>query len=164
MLAISRALLTNPQLLIMDEPTEGLAPVIVAQVEEMLVRLGEDGEMSVLVIEQNIGVATAISQECRDHGQRPDQPHHRLRAPVGRPRTAAAPAGRWRRGVHAEPETDIESADANAEAEGASRAATRPEGGADPDLHLQSHAADTLVAARVRLRVSRPPRARFRPA
>ncbi|MCP3470935.1 ABC transporter permease [Bradyrhizobium sp. CCGUVB1N3] len=62
MLAISRALLTNPQLLIMDEPTEGLAPVIVAQVEDMLQRLGEDGDMSVLVIEQNIGVATAISR------------------------------------------------------------------------------------------------------
>ncbi|MGY8663992.1 ABC transporter permease [Bradyrhizobium sp. UFLA05-109] len=62
MLAISRALLTNPQLLIMDEPTEGLAPVIVAQVEDMLLRLGEDGDMSVLVIEQNIGVATAISR------------------------------------------------------------------------------------------------------
>src|SRR6202049_2144011 len=62
MLAISRALVTNPRLLIMDEPTEGLAPVIVAQVEEMLVRLGEEGDISVLVIEQNIGGATAISK------------------------------------------------------------------------------------------------------
>jgi uncharacterized protein (UPF0261 family)/ABC-type branched-subunit amino acid transport system ATPase component len=62
MLAISRALLTNPHLLVMDEPTEGLAPVIVAQLEEMLVRLGEEGDISVLVIEQNIGVATAVSK------------------------------------------------------------------------------------------------------
>jgi uncharacterized protein (UPF0261 family)/ABC-type branched-subunit amino acid transport system ATPase component len=62
MLTISRALLLNPRLLIMDEPTEGLAPVIVAQVEEMLVRLAEQGDMSILVIEQNIGVATEISE------------------------------------------------------------------------------------------------------
>src|SRR3984957_12088744 len=63
MLAISRALLTNPKLLVMDEPTEGLAPVIVSQVEDMLVRLGEEGDISVLVIEQNIGVATAVASE-----------------------------------------------------------------------------------------------------
>src|ERR1700722_15616876 len=63
MLAISRALVTNPRLLIMDEPTEGLAPVIVSQVEEMLVRLGDEGDIAVLVIEQNIGVATSVSDK-----------------------------------------------------------------------------------------------------
>ena len=61
MLAIGRALLLDPRLLVMDEPTEGLAPVIVGQVEDMLVRLGDEGEVAILVIEQNIGVATAVA-------------------------------------------------------------------------------------------------------
>lgn len=63
MLAIGRALLQNPRLLVMDEPTEGLAPVIVNQLTEMLLRLGSEGEIDVLVIEQNIGVACAVSEQ-----------------------------------------------------------------------------------------------------
>ena len=61
MLAIARALLFNPMLLVMDEPTEGLAPVIVRQVADMLKHLAADGEISVLLIEQNLGVAIEVA-------------------------------------------------------------------------------------------------------
>ena len=114
MLAISRALLTNPHLLIMDEPTEGLAPVIVAQVEEMLVRLGEDGDMSVLVIEQNIGVATAISKNVAI------MVNGRINRIIDSARLSADRELQQRLlgvGVHAVQDTDIEAADAVTAAE-----------------------------------------------
>ena len=94
MLAISRALMTNPRLLIMDEPTEGLAPVIVAQVEEMLVRLGEESDIAILVIEQNIGVATAVSENVAIMVNGRVNRIIESRAARRRPRPAAAPARR----------------------------------------------------------------------
>ena len=62
MLAIGRALLLNPKLLVMDEPTEGLAPVIVEQVVQALRELAAGGEIAVLLIEQNLGVAMALAE------------------------------------------------------------------------------------------------------
>lgn len=58
MLAIARALLMNPALIIMDEPSEGLAPVIVDQLIEVLRQLAVEG-MGLLLVEQNLRVATS---------------------------------------------------------------------------------------------------------
>ena len=61
MLAIARALLTNPKLLVMDEPSEGLAPTIVEGMIETLRTLVAEG-MNLLLIEQNLGVATSVAE------------------------------------------------------------------------------------------------------
>jgi branched-chain amino acid transport system ATP-binding protein len=60
MLAIGRALLTNPKLLVMDEPSEGLAPTIIEQLIETFRALADEG-LAILLIEQNLGMATAIA-------------------------------------------------------------------------------------------------------
>jgi branched-chain amino acid transport system ATP-binding protein len=61
MLAIGRALLTNPRLLIMDEPSEGLAPTIVEGLVQTIKDLAAAG-MGLLVVEQNLGVATSLAE------------------------------------------------------------------------------------------------------
>ena len=61
MLAIGRALLTNPRLLIMDEPSEGLAPTIVEGLVQTIKDLAAGG-MGLLVVEQNLGVATSLAE------------------------------------------------------------------------------------------------------
>jgi branched-chain amino acid transport system ATP-binding protein len=59
MLAIGRALMTNPKLLLMDEPSEGLAPAIVKAVRERLEEL-KRSDLSILVVEQNLGLALRL--------------------------------------------------------------------------------------------------------
>jgi branched-chain amino acid transport system ATP-binding protein len=61
MLAIGRALLTNPKLLIMDEPSEGLAPTVIENLILTFRRL-EEGGLRILLIEQNLGVATSLAE------------------------------------------------------------------------------------------------------
>ncbi len=61
MLAIGRALMSNPDLLVLDEPSEGLAPVIVDDLADLCVRLGEGGT-SILLIEQNFGLVHRVAQ------------------------------------------------------------------------------------------------------
>jgi branched-chain amino acid transport system ATP-binding protein len=60
MLSIARALLTNPSVLLMDEPTEGLAPVIVESLAKALISLRES-ELSIILVEQNSRVALEFS-------------------------------------------------------------------------------------------------------
>jgi branched-chain amino acid transport system ATP-binding protein len=61
MLSIGRALLTNPRLLIMDEPSEGLAPTVVETLIQTIKDLAAAG-MGLLVVEQNLGVATSLAE------------------------------------------------------------------------------------------------------
>jgi branched-chain amino acid transport system ATP-binding protein len=61
MLAIGRALLTSPRLLIMDEPSEGLAPAIIESLTETFKQLEQEG-LAILLIEQNLGVATSLAE------------------------------------------------------------------------------------------------------
>jgi ABC-type branched-subunit amino acid transport system ATPase component len=131
MLAISRALLANPRLLVMDEPTEGLAPVIVAQVEEMLLRLADEGDMEVLVIEQNIGVACAVADSVAImvNGQ-----INRIAPAANWPPTATCSNGCW--------------------AWGATPMTTRPIRPAD--RAPQAEAADAPVAAPTKIYMSNP--------
>jgi branched-chain amino acid transport system ATP-binding protein len=61
MLSIARALLINPSVLLMDEPTEGLAPVVVETLTAVLMRLRGEGGLSIILVEQNSRVALAFS-------------------------------------------------------------------------------------------------------
>jgi len=62
MLAIGRALMGNPRVLLMDEPSEGLAPRVVAEVGRTIARLKEEGQ-SIVLVEQNVNLALALADD-----------------------------------------------------------------------------------------------------
>ena len=62
MLAIGRSLMGNPRVLLMDEPSEGLAPRIVAEVGRTIARLKQEGQ-SIVLVEQNVNLALALADE-----------------------------------------------------------------------------------------------------
>lgn len=62
MLAIGRALMANPELILMDEPSEGLSPRLVLQVREIMRRLRARGH-AILLVEQNLELALSVADE-----------------------------------------------------------------------------------------------------
>ena len=64
MLAIGRALVGNPKVLLLDEPSEGLAPVIVAELQAALLRLREEEAMAMVLVEQNSHIALNFAKRC----------------------------------------------------------------------------------------------------
>ncbi len=64
MLAIGRALMVNPSLLLLDEPMEGLAPIIVQELTRVIRRLVSESGMSVIVVEQHARLALSLTQRA----------------------------------------------------------------------------------------------------
>jgi ABC-type branched-subunit amino acid transport system ATPase component len=94
MLALARALLTNPRLLVLDEPSEGLAPAVIGQLTATLATLTADG-LAVLIAEQHLALAAAITDRvvvlhhgriamtCPTHQLSEPAHRHRLHAMLG---------------------------------------------------------------------------------
>lgn len=64
MLAIARALVSNPRILLLDEPTEGIQPIIVDEIGRILVKINEEKGVTILIVEQNVDLIMDIAHDC----------------------------------------------------------------------------------------------------
>ena len=64
MLSIARALIGNPHVLLMDEPSEGLAPVVLEQLVRAIRQVVKDGSLAILLVEQRVEIALDLSHRC----------------------------------------------------------------------------------------------------
>ena len=64
MLAVGRGLMIQPKLLILDEPSLGLAPILVDEISNIITRISQEEKVTVLLVEQNAKIALALSDYC----------------------------------------------------------------------------------------------------
>ena len=64
MLAIARALVSNPRILLLDEPTEGIQPLIVEEIGRILVKINKEKGVTIFIVEQNVDLILEIAEDC----------------------------------------------------------------------------------------------------
>ena len=64
MLSIGRGLMTHPRLMLLDEPSDGIMPILVNQIAEILVQINRNEKMAIIVVEQNVPMVFAMTDHC----------------------------------------------------------------------------------------------------
>jgi ABC-type branched-subunit amino acid transport system ATPase component len=64
MLAVGRALMTHPRLMLLDEPSDGIMPILVRQIADVLIQINRKEKMAIIVVEQNVPMVFAITDRC----------------------------------------------------------------------------------------------------
>ena len=93
MLAIGRALMADPKLLLLDEPSMGIAPILVERIYETIAEINKQGT-TILLVEQNANFALEREQPRLRPRDRHGRPHRRRRRAAGQPRGAEGVPGR----------------------------------------------------------------------